>query len=425
MIGSVAGTKRRTLTYSLLHQTPLGPQEIQTGESVTLLVDAAYDRKDAVTLKEGDTVKTGQKLVPVEGSDAYAISSVTGTVSRVALLSGDFGRNRTAITVRKTSEDDFEPVLADAEPTLDTLRTFLSGAPGNPPLALFGDSDKPIHTIVVCGLDADLLVATNQYIIKARGEAVEKGIEVLKKATGIENVVIAVPRDLVQGFGHTGAAGLIAVDNDYPAALPRMILYRAFGKEVPAEQTCQDLGYAFVSAEAVASIGSAFAEGRPPLHKTVTLVDKVGRMQIVTARIGTPIGKVLEAGRIELKDRDRIVVGGPMTGSAVFSEAHPVTAETDAVLVQESGSFTLVSDYPCINCGECVRVCPARVPVSMLVRFLEADQYENAADEYDLHCCVDCGLCSYVCVARIPIFQYIRLAKHELARLNAVEASNG
>jgi electron transport complex protein RnfC len=58
----------------------------------------------------------------------------------------------------------------------------------------------------------------------------------------------------------------------------------------------------------------------------------------------------------------------------------------------------------------------------MLVRFLEAGQYEDGAELYDLDACVECGFCSFVCVARIPIFQYIRLAKYELSRLTAVEA---
>ena len=60
----------------------------------------------------------------------------------------------------------------------------------------------------------------------------------------------------------------------------------------------------------------------------------------------------------------------------------------------------------------------------MLVRFLEAGQYQEAADEYDLLSCVDCGLCSFFCVAQIPIFQYIRLGKHGLARIQQVEESN-
>jgi electron transport complex protein RnfC len=60
----------------------------------------------------------------------------------------------------------------------------------------------------------------------------------------------------------------------------------------------------------------------------------------------------------------------------------------------------------------------------MLVRFLEAGQYEEAADNYDLFSCIECGLCSYVCVSRMPIFQYIKLAKHELARVNTAEATD-
>jgi len=68
-----------------------------------------------------------------------------------------------------------------------------------------------------------------------------------------------------------------------------------------------------------------------------------------------------------------------------------------------------------------VRACPAKIQVHMLVRFLEAGQYEEAADNYDLLSCIECGLCSFVCVSRIPIFQYIKLAKYELDRAKASE----
>jgi electron transport complex protein RnfC len=63
-----------------------------------------------------------------------------------------------------------------------------------------------------------------------------------------------------------------------------------------------------------------------------------------------------------------------------------------------------------------VRICPANVPVNLLVRFLEAGQYHEGADLYDLYSCIECGLCSFVCVSRIPIYQYIKLAKYELSR---------
>ena len=110
-----------------------------------------------------------------------------------------------------------------------------------------------------------------------------------------------------------------------------------------------------------------------------------------------------------------------MNGTTIYTLEHPVMPDTDGVMIQNSNELALSSDYPCVNCGECVRICPALIQINLLVRFLEAGQFEQAADEYDLYSCVECGLCSYVCPARIPIFQHIRLGKYELARSLPVE----
>jgi Na+-translocating ferredoxin:NAD+ oxidoreductase subunit C len=79
-----------------------------------------------------------------------------------------------------------------------------------------------------------------------------------------------------------------------------------------------------------------------------------------------------------------VVFGGPLTGSAIYSEDHPILPDTNAIMVQDKDNIPFVSDYPCVNCGECVRICPARMQVNMLVRLLEAGHYEEAASSYDL-----------------------------------------
>ena len=194
--------------------------------------------------------------------------------------------------------------------------------------------------------------------------------------------------------------------------------------EVPAGKTCEDLGVFFISAEAVASIGRAFSEKTIPVQKTITVVDKAGNIRLYKATVGTPLAFVFDAVGIVLEEGDRIISGGPMTGAAIYSAEFPVMPDTDAIIVQAGADIPLTSDYPCINCGDCIPICPSKIQVNMLVRFLEAGQYQDAVDLYDLHSCVECGLCSFVCVSKIPIFQYIKLAKHELARIESAEAAN-
>lgn len=113
-----------------------------------------------------------------------------------------------------------------------------------------------------------------------------------------------------------------------------------------------------------------------------------------------------------------------MAGLALFSEEAPVLADTEAILVQDKAQIVPGSDTHCVNCGECVKVCPAKMPVNMLIRYLENGRFEEAAQGYDLLSCIECGLCTYVCIVRIPIFQYITLGKQEVARIRSAEEAH-
>lgn len=425
---SFVGLIKPRLTYPVIELTPLEPEKISIPKHVTLLLNEPFEpfvQKKSALLKTGDAVKTGQKLVLYEDSTSYVVSTVTGTVSSLSSFLGDFGRSYTSIEIEVAEHEEIDEQFTKMakEPSLETVKVYLSFVPGNLPASLFSNTEAstPVETIVVCAVDGDLLIKTNQHILVSENKAIKNGVQILRHVTGVENIIMVAPEHLMQDAAVTGTE-VRAVASEYPSSLPHLIMRDVLNKIVPAGKTCEDLGVYFVSAEAVASMGKAFSEGRIPVLKTFTLIKKDGSSTIVSARIGTPIHEVFSAFDVTINEKDRIILGGPMTGSTVYSENHPIQPDTDAICVQGHKDLALVSDYPCINCGECIPICPAKIQVNMLVRLLEVAQYQEAADRYDLYSCIECGLCSFICVSRMPILQYIKLAKHELDRIRKAEA---
>ncbi len=421
---SFFGLTQPSFHYELANDAPAPPVAIPAPDKATVYIKAAYNRASS-SLKVGTAVKLGQRLVLSEGDGTSAIAPVSGTISAMAPFLADFGRAWTAVTIQSDGSDAPDDAFADAAqtPSLETLQTFLTAGPGDPEFAPLMDERNPVHTVVIYAGNADLLIDTSLYVLKNGAEAINAGIEILRKATGIEDIVIVVPEGSVQNYSGHLDARLHTVSAQYPYAQPLMVLNDLAGR-LPDEKGSAGMGIHFLRAEAVAAIGRAFATGRLPVEKMVTVIGKDGKRHLAKARIGTPVGALLKAFGITVNDHDKLIFGGPMTGSAIYSEDLPIAPDTDAVMVQDSSIIPFYSDYPCINCGDCVRICPANVPVNLLVRFLEAGQYAEGADLYDLYACIECGLCSYVCVSRIPIFQYIKLAKFELGRIHSAEEMN-
>jgi electron transport complex protein RnfC len=405
---SFLGLTNPRIEYELLPVKVPEPERVAPSKTVTLFHSKNGDQSAAPAFQTGDRVKTGQKIALFAGEPAYVISSVTGTISSISPYTGDFGKTYSAITIAVDENEELDDPFDNQTIDLETAIAHLSFIPGNPAYSALTEPEKTIHTIVIAGVDDDLLIGTNQYIVGSALGDIKKGIGILNDMAGVDRIVLVTAGESMQGYGHIGAE-VKGVGTGYPAALPQLIMKDVLGEVVPAGRNCEDMGVCFLSAEAVASIGKAYANGQIPVSKILTLVTKDGTQRLIKTTIGTPIRDILDQFNVSINEEDRIIFGGPMRGSAVYSLDHPVLPDTNGIVVVDRSDAAYASDYTCINCGDCVRACPAQIQVHMLVRFMEAGQFEEAADNYDL--------------SRIPIFQYIKLAKYELDRARASEAA--
>lgn len=417
---------RPRLTYPVLKPDSSEVVEIPLPGKAHLFLGRTFAGSDKLPIRPGDKVKTGQRIgLPGDGEDCV-VSPVTGVVSNISPITGYLGRKLTSITFEVAKDEVWDEeygASGDMAP-MERIGRFLRALPGEPDFASIVGFQPPLKTIVIYGIDKDLLVSTNGWVVKTRLDDLVKGIDVLKKVCGECRVVLLVPADLGLQAERTGVE-VRALTPAYPDLLPNVFMRRYFGEEVPAGKRCEESGVGFLTAEAVANLGTAFAGGRIPVHKMLTVIRQDGSVVPVRARMGTPIQEILKALRIETRSGDRLILGGPMTGLAVYSEETPVLADADALMIQDGSLAARFTDTHCVNCGECVRVCPAKMPVNMLIRVLENGMYEEAVKSYDLLSCVECGLCSFVCIARIPIFHYVMLGKYEYNRMMKAEGSNG
>ena len=409
-----------------VHLSQVSMKEFLVPRRVTLFLNVAHENGNGFTIRVGDPVKTGQKLKASEGDNAYAISSVTGTIAGISEYIGYLGQTFTAISIDRAGEEQWDETFkaAGETPSLDNALEFLGCLPGVTDFSALLNPERPLKTVVVSGIDQDLMITTNQLILKTESKRLKDGMELLRKLTGADRIMIISPPDLCAEAEETGAEVKL-IEPAYPNTLPKIIAKNVLGTVVPAGKRLEDLRVGFINAEAVLALANTFTDGHLPVTKVVTVIGKDLAPVHLRVRIGTHVGDILSDQGIEARHGDRLILGGPMTGHAVYSVDTPVLHDTDALMIQDNSQIVSGSDLHCVNCGECVRACPADIPINILIRLLENGLYEDAVRDYDLLCCIECGLCSYVCPARIPVFHYVMLGKFEFARMESLEKSNG
>jgi electron transport complex protein RnfC len=371
----------------------------------------------------GDHVAAGQMIgEPADDSGASLHASVSGTVTALSRCRGMLNRPVCSISIENDGKDEFaSPISYDkpwqeAEPAELLAKIRLSGI-----IDWNGGTGVPLHTKLAAaqGKKIDALIinalATEPYCsadLRLCIEPLEKlatGIAICRKIAGASECMVAVgegmPKALQAGSRLPGGFSLVRIRKaKYPLHDERFVAH-----------VCEGNGRRsmVISAAAAASAGTAMVELVPSYHRVVTVVDSAAALpKYLRVRIGTPLKLLLEAAGVDAANMQKLVAGGPLTGSAVQDPGMPVTKAT-AALLAFGRSFPGERQYPCIGCRRCRAVCPMRLWPSRLAMLVQTEDSKEL-DKLGIMECIECGCCSYVCPSQINLVHYLTMGKQRL-----------
>ena len=150
------GLGKSKLKYPVVESFKQGIiKEIPLSPNVTLLMKKSdVNNSENLTLKMGDSVRTGQKLIPLVASEDYLISTATGTIAGISEYIGYLGRTYVSISIDTAENDQWDNEFSngDKAPNRETALQFLNRLPGNPDFESLLSTQPPVGTIIVNGM---------------------------------------------------------------------------------------------------------------------------------------------------------------------------------------------------------------------------------------------------------------------------------
>lgn len=302
------------------------------------------------------------------------------------------------LPVPKEGEEAVVPPRPEACPDLNTL---MNEDLCRKLLELGIDTDKfhPSRTLIINGLNPEPGVLVSEQLLMNAQKTLELGVQILERAVQPGNVKLVVAHRMdITLYGCT----TVHASDVYPNTIDPLVVLAATGSERPDNVDV-------ISVSDLYRVGRVAETDQPLLDAVVSVGDSVFRVPT-----GMPVQDILSAAGVTMPANCKLVFDGPMRGTAIFDTAAGVPENCTAITLIPAGRFPEVGPDACINCGECVLVCPARIQPGMLSRYVEFNMYEETRPNH-VEACLECGMCTFVCPASRPVLQYLKLAKHQLA----------
>lgn len=379
----------------------------------------------------GDKVLAGQKIGETTGFiSANIVSSVSGIVKAIEPRLTVSGNKVISIII----ENDNEYKMADGigekrdytKLSKEEIRSYVKeagivglGGAGFPNhIKLTPKDDNAIDYVIVNAVECEPYLTSDYRIMLEMPEKIVGGLKVIlalfPKAKGIIAIednkpdAIKVLRKAVEGEKNIEVSVL---KTKYPQGSERKLIFATTGRKINSSMLPADAGCVVDNVDTVVAIYMAVCESTPLMRKIITVTgDAIKEPRNFEVKIGTSYSQLVEEAGGFIERPEKIISGGPMMGTSIFSLDIPVTKTSSALLAFTKDEVAENEPTACIRCGRCVEVCPSSLIPQKIIENLDGLDNESFIALNGMEC-YECGSCTYICPAKRRLTQAFKQSR--------------
>ena len=428
------------------HTAACVPVRIETPKEVILPMNmhSGHDAEPIVNV--GDHVRVGQLIAREEGRFSSPVhATVSGTVTEIAPMEVAGGETL-AIHIESDGLMEVDPSVKapefnDCDSFLQAVRdggiVGLGGA-AFPTWAKFNEAKNPdykVDTVLINAAECEPYITSDHRMMLAHPELIADGIEYLRKYMneylGNAKFMICIEKNkadaievLKKTFEGKDYVVIHELKTIYPQGAKQVMLYNATGRVAVAGRRFPSFGALIVNVSSLAKMAEYLNTGMPLVERIVTVDGPaVEKPMNLIAPIGTRVSELLKYTGLK-SEPGKVVMGGPMNGTAICSADDPIVKISNSVLIFDEKNSVLPEASPCINCGRCMEKCPVGISVPMVDKVMAVKKEERRVKlliDTGVRQCVDCGCCTYVCPANRPLLEINKKARSYLKKYAAAQ----